>query len=68
MFTLIPMLFVLVITMWALGLIAITNWQKAQGFDFAMMNSLGSSALVVLAIYICIQALLKVLREKTVRI
>ncbi len=68
LFTLIPMLFVLVITMWALGLIAITNWQKAQGFDFAMMNSLGSSALVVLAIYICIQALLKVLREKTVRI
>lgn len=66
LFTLIPMFFVLVITMWALGLIAITNWQKAQGFDFAMMNSLGSSALVILAIYICIQALLKVLREKRV--
>ncbi len=66
LFTLIPMFFVLVITMWALGLIAITNWQKAQGFDFAMMNSLGSSALVILAIYICIQALFKVLLEKRV--
>lgn len=63
LFTLIPMLFVLVITIWALGLIALTNWQKAQGFDFAMMNSLGSSALVILAIYICVQALLKIRRE-----
>lgn len=63
-FTLFPMLFVLTITLWALALIAIGNWNKAVGLDFSMMNSIGASILIVLAIYICLQALGLVLKGK----
>lgn len=64
LFTLLPMLFVLTITLWALSLIAMGNWKKAVGFDFAMMNSIGSGVLIILAIYICVQAVLKIIQEK----
>lgn len=52
-FTLIPMLFVLVITFWALAKLVIGNWQAAKGFDFSMANSIGSFCLIILALYIC---------------
>lgn len=52
-FTLIPMLFVLTITLWSLGVLVVGNWKAAQGLDFSMMNSIGSLLLIMLAIYIC---------------
>lgn len=63
-FTLIPMLFVLTITMWALGSLVIGNWKMAKGFDFSMVNSLGSLLLILLALYICGIALKQNVFEK----
>lgn len=63
-FTLIPMLFILTITLWALVLIAIGNWNKSSGLDFAMMNSIGSFVLVLLALFVCAQALSLVIKNK----
>ncbi len=51
-FTLIPMLFVLLITFWSLGLLVVGNWKASNGLDFAMINSVGSLALIMLALYI----------------
>lgn len=58
-FTLIPMLFVLVITLWALGSLVIGNFGAANGFDVKFINGLASLALIVLAIYLVITALVR---------
>ncbi len=58
-FTLIPMLFVLVITLWALSSLVIGNFGAANGFDVKFINGLASLALIVLAIYLVITALVK---------
>lgn len=58
-FTLIPMLFVLTITFWALIQMTMTQWQAASGFDVALLNSFASLSLLVLAVYLVIVALLK---------
>ena len=50
-FTFLPMLFVLVITFWALGDLVATNWTASQGFDVARLNALAATALVLLAIF-----------------
>jgi carbon starvation protein len=63
-FTLVPMLFVLAITLWALTRLAVGNWTAAQGFDVKLVNSLASAALVVLALYLAAAALLKLRRER----
>ncbi len=67
-FTLIPMLFVLTITFWALGLLVIGNWKIAKGFDFAMVNSLSALTLILLALYICAIAIKQNFFEKTKKI
>jgi carbon starvation protein len=64
-FTLIPMLFVLFITMWALGALVIGNFQASTGFDIKMVNGLASLALVILAAYLVTSALIKVRRNGT---
>ena len=58
-FTLIPMAFVLVITLWALGSMVWVNLQTATGFDIKLINGLSSIALIGLAIYLVITAWFK---------
>jgi carbon starvation protein len=62
-FTLIPMLFVLVITLWALSSIVVGNFRSSTGFDIKLINGVMSMALIGLAIYLVVTGLLK-LREK----
>ncbi|MES2765471.1 MAG: carbon starvation CstA family protein [Bacteroidota bacterium] len=63
-FTLIPMIFVLTITLWSLSELAIANFKSARGWDMFAVNSMASSTLIILALYLAITALLKVRREK----
>jgi carbon starvation protein len=63
-FTLIPMLFVLVITLWALTKLVIGNFQASKGFDMKSVNALAASALIALAVYLIITALLKLRGER----
>jgi carbon starvation protein len=64
-FTLIPMLFVLVITLWSLSTLVLRNFAAAKGFDAAMINAVASMALIGLAIYLAATALMKSRRERT---
>lgn len=61
-FTLFPMIFVLVMTLWALGTPTIVNFQASKGVDIQFFNGVASSALILLAIYLAIMALLKLRR------
>ncbi|HYF03070.1 MAG TPA: carbon starvation CstA family protein [Patescibacteria group bacterium] len=64
-FTLIPMIFVLIITLWSLIELALANINLAQSLDmFALANFIASATLIILALYLAITALLKVRREK----
>ncbi|HEV2704411.1 MAG TPA: carbon starvation CstA family protein [Pyrinomonadaceae bacterium] len=58
-FTLVPMLFVLVITLWALVTLAASNFAATTGFDVKMINAVASAALVGLALYLTVVALFK---------
>jgi carbon starvation protein len=62
-FTLVPMLFVLLITLWALASIVISNFQTTTGFDIKLINGVMSIALIMLALFLVVTGLLK-LREK----
>jgi carbon starvation protein len=64
-FTLLPMLFVLVITMWALSNMVVGNFRAANGFDIKFVNGFASLALILLAIYLVITALLKIRIKKS---
>ncbi len=63
-FTLLPMLFVLVITLWALVMLVYSNLQASTGVDVKLVNGLASLVLVLLAIYLVSTALIKLLSEK----
>ncbi|RMG03321.1 MAG: carbon starvation protein A, partial [Acidobacteria bacterium] len=63
-FTLIPMLFVLVITLWALGALVIGNLKLSHGLDIKMINGIASLILIGLAIFLILTALLKIKKEK----
>ncbi len=58
-FTLIPMLFVLVITLWALGAMVYANFSAAIGLDIRLVNGTVSLALILLAIFLVITAWIK---------
>ena len=58
-FTLIPMLFVLVITLWALGSMVYFNLQSATGVDIKLINGLSSLILIALAIFLVVTAWIK---------
>jgi carbon starvation protein len=62
-FTLLPMLFVLTITLWALTMIVIGNFQATNWFDIKLINGVMSIALIGLAIFLVVKGLLK-LREQ----
>ncbi|QQS32341.1 MAG: carbon starvation protein A [Acidobacteriota bacterium] len=63
-FTLLPMLFVLTITLWALGSLVIGNFQASQGFDIKLVNGIASLALIALAVFLVITGLLKLRGER----
>ncbi len=63
-FTLVPMLFVLTITLWALGKLAIANLEAAKGFDVLLVNALAATALIALALFLAGSALARVRRER----
>lgn len=63
-FTLLPMLFVLAITLWALASLVIGNFRAANGFDVKFVNGIALLALISLAIYLVITAILKVRGER----
>ena len=62
-YTLLPMLFVLVITLWALGVMVYSNFQATAGFDAKLINGVMSVALIGLAIFLVITGLLKLRRD-----
>ncbi len=63
-FTLLPMLFVLVITLWALSSLVVGNFSAAKGFDIKFVNGVASLALILLAIYLVITAFIKLRGER----
>jgi carbon starvation protein len=60
-FTLVPMLFVLAITLWALGGLVVGNVNASRGLDIAAVNAVAATALVCLAVYIVALALTKLM-------
>jgi carbon starvation protein len=56
LFTALPMLFVLGITLWALVALALAEFRATHGFDLALANGLVASALVGLALYLLARA------------
>ncbi|HJS50461.1 MAG TPA: carbon starvation CstA family protein [Pyrinomonadaceae bacterium] len=58
-FTLIPMFFVLIITLWALGTMVYVNLETSTGLDIKMINALASIALIGLAIFLVVTAWVK---------
>jgi carbon starvation protein len=56
-FALLPMLFVLAITLWALARILVTSLTSARGLDVAGLNALAAAALIGLALYLVATAL-----------
>jgi carbon starvation protein len=63
-FTLVPMLFVLSITLWALVKLVVANLEASKGFDVALINAIASAALTLLAIYLVITALVRIRAER----
>lgn len=62
-FTLLPTIFILIMTLWALGALTLANFRSAQGLDMAFFNALAGTAQVLLAAYLTITALSKLRRE-----
>lgn len=57
LFTLLPMLFVAAITVWALATLAIGNLGLAEGLDVSLWNGLAAAALLALAAYLFASAM-----------
>jgi carbon starvation protein len=55
-FTLVPTLFMMTITLWALGTLVVGNLRAARGFDIAAVNAVASAALMALALYLVVEA------------
>jgi carbon starvation protein len=64
-FTVVPLIFVLVITLWALAKISYASYQQAAGFDASLVNSIFSSVLIALALFVAGQFLIKLKAGKT---
>jgi carbon starvation protein len=54
-FTLLPLLFVLVITLWSLVELCLDGLRRAQGLDAAAINAGASAGLVALALYLTLR-------------
>jgi carbon starvation protein len=63
-FTLLPMIFVLTITLWALGKLTVANLLATKGFDVELLNGVAALLLIVLALYLAVSAVLKLRGER----
>lgn len=67
-FTLLPMIFVLVITLWALIMLVIGNLRITKigsgQLDIELVNAIAAAALVVLALYLAVLALVKMRTDR----
>ncbi len=63
-FTLLPMLFVLVTTLYALVKLTIANFTSASADPVAMVNGITSAALIALALYLVTRAIARVRAER----
>ena len=63
LFTLLPMLFLLVITIWALSRIVVDQWMRADGLSAQSLNAFVALILIALAFYLMTQAF-KVVRRR----
>ncbi|MGI8785600.1 MAG: carbon starvation CstA family protein [Acidobacteriota bacterium] len=63
-FTLLPMIFVLSVTLYALSKLALANFRTAQGLDIAMINAVAATALILLALFLAFSALFKLREER----
>ncbi|HEX2123722.1 MAG TPA: carbon starvation CstA family protein [Thermoanaerobaculia bacterium] len=63
-FTLLPMLFVLVTTLYALVTLTLANFATASDDPVAMVNGITSAALIALAVYLVIRAIVRVRSER----
>ncbi|MDH3494386.1 MAG: carbon starvation protein A, partial [Acidobacteriota bacterium] len=64
-FTLLPMLFVLVITLWALLALVYGNFTASNGIDIKFVNGMAALTLIGLAVYLVVVALLKVRKGRS---
>lgn len=65
-FTLWPMIFVLLITMWSLVTLFMSNLRTASGLNIAMVNALSALALILLALYLAASAIWKARQSRRV--
>jgi len=63
-FTLLPMLFVLVTTLYALVKLTIANFSSAANDPVAMVNGITSAALIALALYLVSRAIVRVRADR----
>jgi len=63
-FTLLPMIFVLSVTLYALSKLALANFRTAQGLDIALINAVAATALILLALFLAFSALYKLRDER----
>jgi len=63
-YTLVPMIFVLTITLWALFKLALGNIRASRGLDLELINALTATVLISLALYLAATALTRVLAER----
>ena len=63
-FTLVPMLFVLTITLWSLAKLMLANLRAANGIDIAFINAMAALALTLLALFLIASALIRVRDER----
>lgn len=63
-FTLLPLLFVLTITLWSLGGLVVGNLRVGQGLDTSMINALTAISLIALALFLAVTALVKLRDER----
>jgi carbon starvation protein len=63
-FTLYPMVFVLTITLWALGKLTYANLKASHGFDVELLNGIAAALLILLALYLALTALVKLRGER----
>lgn len=62
-FTLIPMLFVLTMTFWALSKLFIANIRAAHGLSIESINAIAALMLMILALYVAAVALVRIIKD-----
>lgn len=63
-FTLVPMLFVLTMTLWSLVSLTIAHLSVSRGLDVQFVNGLAAASLILLALYLVTQAIRKGREER----